>query len=600
MATSSKPKSNEPESNEPEPKEKSGHVADPINLPSDPDYLILVEHYQHGEFDKCSEVLNKLEEKYPAHHGLLKFKNDLEMKMSLQTMAVTIKKEEKHKKRKATLKKGAFAVISTIIVLAVFFVSFYFLINAATARRLEAETAQLNSLNNQAEQLLLAGQPQPAEEIIERMMAINPKFEKLPELKSQTDTLLKMETDYQTALNLAAENKKSEALVILKRIEAEKPGMWDVSHQIASMETAIQLAKYLEEGNSAYQLEKWDQVIAAYENAFKLDPKLDDPLMKEQLLYSYLKTIISILQNENTSVNDIENAEQYYRSAVAMIPQNKAFASERGSLQQVSSSLIELKFTQTAKAILEDKNQTATSIAKAVTYLGEAANINPNNPSLKLDQKNAENYQTAFENFIKMNWVEAVSALNQILSVDSNYANGNAKVLLYEANYALGKYYNSISLYQDARKTLEQAEIQAWDDTDNLMKLFQVQALLGDTIGITHDYQGAVSYYQYALNAINIAQKATKFPDLKTKYNEASKLADSGKFEDAYAAFQEVLKGINVVYSISEIEVSDGACLAFFANENLSTVDAVIKANNLPKNMVVAFGSKLKVPIIEK
>jgi hypothetical protein len=61
-----------------------------------------------------------------------------------------------------------------------------------------------------------------------------------------------------------------------------------------------------------------------------------------------------------------------------------------------------------------------------------------------------------------------------------------------------------------------------------------------------------------------------------------------------------ILKDINVVYSISEIDISDGVCLAFFANENLSTVDAVINANNLPKDMVVSFGRKLKVPIINK
>ena len=73
-----------------------------------------------------------------------------------------------------------------------------------------------------------------------------------------------------------------------------------------------------------------------------------------------------------------------------------------------------------------------------------------------------------------------------------------------------------------------------------------------------------------------------------------------GKFEDSFAAFKEVLEGIDVVYSISEMEISDGSCLAFFASENLSTVDAIIEANNLPKSMVVSFGRKLKVPKIDK
>ena len=241
-----------------------------------------------------------------------------------------------------------------------------------------------------------------------------------------------------------------------------------------------------------------------------LDPKLDDPVMKEQLLNAYLKKIIGMLDNESASIEDIENAELYHRRAVAMIPQNKAFASERGNLQEVSSSLLELKFTQTARAILEDKNQTTTSIAKAVSYLSKAANIQSKNTALMLDQKNAEYYQMAFRSFIEMDWVSAISNLDQILAVDANYANGNAKILLYEAYLAQGKQYNSLSLFQDARKNFEQAEILAWDDTNNLMKLFQVQVLLGDTIGKMNDYENAVSYYKYALDAIKFSQKLTK------------------------------------------------------------------------------------------
>ena len=600
MTTSPKPKIKKPKDKHPDSKKKSGQIANPIDLSSDPDYIILVEHYQKAEFDKCEDLLNKLEKKYPTHPGLLKFKNDLQMKLSLKVMAVAKDEEEKHQTRKVTINKVVFAVISTIIVMIVFFISYNILNNIVSARRLEAETVQLTSLNNQAEQLLLAGQPRTAAEIIKRMISINPEYKNLPELKSQTDTLLRLETEYQTALNLVAENKKSDALVILKQIENEKPGMWDVSNQITSIETSLQLAKYIEEGNAAYQVERWDLVITAYENALKLDPKLDDPLMKEQLLNGYLNKIIGMLQNENTSVDDIAEAQQYYRKAVAMIPQNEAFASERQHLQDVSNNLLELKFTQTARAILADKNQTVTSIATAVSYISDAAKINPKNTSLQLDKKNVESYQIAFQKFIEMDWAAVITNLNQILSVDSKYANGNAKLLLYEAYFALGKKYNSLSLYQDARENLEQAEILAWDDTDNLMKLFQVQVLLGDTFGKMNDYKNAVSYYKYALKAINVSQKLTKFPLITTKYDEANNLAALGNFENSFAVFQEILKGINVVYSISEIEINDGACLAFFANENLSTVDAVIDANNLPTNMVLSFGRKLKVPIIMK
>ena len=368
MPTISTPESKQPMDNDPEPNEKSGQIKKPTSLSNDSDYQKLIELYQHAEFDKCKELLGKLEQKFPGHPKLLKFKDDLQMQLFLKTSAVTNKKEQEHRKRKVTIKKGVFAIVSTIFLVTAIFVSYYFINKAATASQLEAEAIQLSSFQTQAEQLLLAGQPQPAAVIVEKMTAIDPEFEGLAELKSRTEDLLRLETDYKSALYLISENKNTEALVILNQIENEKPGMWDVSHQIELIEISLQIAKYMEEGNAAYQVERWDQVIAAYENALTLDPKLDDPMMKEQLLNAYLKKIIGMLQNENASIDDIEKAELYHRRAVAMIPQNKAFASERGNLQEVSSNLLELKFTQTARAILEDKNQTTTSIAKAVSY----------------------------------------------------------------------------------------------------------------------------------------------------------------------------------------------------------------------------------------
>ena len=346
--------------------ERTGQIANPIDLSSDPDYIKLLGHYQHAEFTTCKEVLDTLEKRYPEHPGLLNFRDDLQMKLSFKNMAISMKNEEKQEKKKVILKLSIFAIVGFLIVIIVLFFSFYYLNDAAAVKQLEDETALLTSLEHQAEQLLLAGQPQPAAEVIERIKTINPEYGNLPELISEADDLLEMEANYQSALNLIAENNNNEALVILNEIEAEKPGMWDISQQIALIETSFQIADYIEEGNAAYQDQKWDQVINAYENALMLDPELDDPLMSEQLLRGYLNRIISMLEDENPSIEDIQNAEAYYRRALAMAPQSKAFASQRGNLQKASSSLLELKFSQIAKANLGDKNQTVTSVAEAV------------------------------------------------------------------------------------------------------------------------------------------------------------------------------------------------------------------------------------------
>ncbi|MFO8233158.1 MAG: hypothetical protein R6U20_10880, partial [Longimonas sp.] len=81
------------------------------------------------------------------------------------------------------------------------------------------------------------------------------------------------------------------------------------------------------------------------------------------------------------------------------------------------------------------------SIARAVSYLRRAANISPRNTAIQSDLKNAEIYQIAFNNFIDMNWVQAINYFNQIIATDANFAGGNAKILLFEAYYAVGKQY---------------------------------------------------------------------------------------------------------------------------------------------------------------
>jgi len=582
-----------------DPIKETGQLAISSDLSSDSDYVTLIEFYQQGKFSKCKNQLEELEKRYPGHPDLIKFKDQFQMKLSFNSMRVSSRKEEQHKKVRGTLKVGVFAVTSVIFILLVFFFSYYYLSKAAAENQLAEKLTRLSSLNSQAEELLAGGQPAAAEEIIALIEAIDPAYENLPELTSQADALLALDTKYNSALNLLAENKEDEALEILKEIEAEESGLWDVSQQIDSIETFLQIAEFLAAGDAAYQEEDWGRVISAYENAMLLDPKLDDPLMTEHLLRGYLNMIITLLQSDESSIEDIETAESYYRKAVALIPQSKEYASERENLQEMSSNLLVLKFAQTAEALLADKNQTVLSIADAVTYMGKAANLEPNNTASQLDLQNAEYYQIAFQDFIEMNWGQAITNLNEIVSVDSDFAGGNASMLLFEAYYALGTQYYSASFYQDALTNLEQAELVAWKDTDNLLKLFQVQVRLGDTYSGMKDLENGASYYQYALNAIDAVSRLTDYPALATKITEANYYYAVQDYENAVVTYQDVIQDIDVIYSFVEVEIDDGVCLAFFADDNLSTLDAVIEANNLSNNMVVTFGRTLMVPIIE-
>ena len=101
------------------------------------------------------------------------------------------------------------------------------------------------------------------------------------------------------------------------------------------------------------------------------------------------------------------------------------------------------------------------------------------------------------------------------------------------------------------------------------------------------------------MNSIEITSY-TELASVNNLMAQASYWDATGDYDSAYSALQEVLQGIGSIYINTEIEISDGACLAFFADENLSTIDAILEANNLPKNTVINFGRQMIVPSIQQ
>lgn len=585
------------------PGDPEGNPVNPDDLAKDPRYAELLMLFQEAKFDQCQQLLKQLKLDYPGHPLLNQFKEELEMKLSVRNLSSNIKSDEIQQQHKATFNLTIFALIATLIILAAFFLSLNYFAGLGAIELLEVPTPmepgtpQLDQLYNQAEGLLKIGAPGSAAQIIEAIRSINPDHPNLEDLSARTQDLLELEAQYQTGLALVEAGDRAQALEVFRAVQAANPYMWDVSQQISRIETEFQIEAYLQEGQAAYEAGSWAVVINAYERAQRLDARLDD-VQKEQLLKAYLNQIIVLLEVNATPIEDIELAESYYRKAMAMIPQSRTFASERFNLQEVSSNLLEVKFTQVAKSLLADKNQTLGSVTQAVSYTRRAANLKPRNTALQQELQNAEYYLVGLRNFVNLNWMGVITNLEPVINADPNYAAGNASYLLFEAYYAVGRQYLNAGLYPDTLRYLQQAEFLVWRDLDNLAKLLQLQTLIGDTFGRMADYENAVSYYQYALNAINTSGVLFP-PDLDQQISAAENEAALENYEAAFNAFQEVLQEMDVVYTIQEHEIGNGAILALFAHDNRSTLTLVLRANDLPGDMVIRLEQTLQVPVIE-
>jgi hypothetical protein len=208
----------------------------PSQLSKNEEFQILQTSYQTADFTKCGEIIELLEESYPNHPILQKFREEIEIRQTFRKVTTSHKKTKKHKKLTIRLRLAAFAFLSTLIVMLAFIFSYFYFSMQVSAQEINDEASQLAELSAQVEHLILVGKPRPAVERLTRMREINSEDDRLLELESQVYALLLLETKYQTATDLQEHSNDLEALELFREIEAEWPGLWDVPHQINVLE----------------------------------------------------------------------------------------------------------------------------------------------------------------------------------------------------------------------------------------------------------------------------------------------------------------------------------------------------------------------------
>lgn len=211
------------------------------------DFIRLREAYQNADFIMCQEILARLEKTDPNNPLISKYRDEIDIRISVKTIVTSNRREKQRKKKTGTLRLGFFAIFGTVIVIIAFVFSYFYFSEQVSARQLEQESIQLAALKAQAEQLLLLGQPRPAVEVLDRIRIINPAYPPLSDLEALTLELLVLENKYQTAVDLQAQNNSEEALNLYQEIESQRPGLWDISHQIKILEENLPTQEALSE-----------------------------------------------------------------------------------------------------------------------------------------------------------------------------------------------------------------------------------------------------------------------------------------------------------------------------------------------------------------
>jgi tetratricopeptide (TPR) repeat protein len=567
-------------------------------IAADPEYIQMLLEYQNARWDESNVLLNNLLKKYPGNVKLEEFKKDFDFQYSFHKNAEVSDRDHARKDKAVRVRKAGIITVLVLVAVLVGAAIFAVIYSTLSNRQQSYNQSQIQMLGAQVQALLNSGQPEKASEIMAQMKLIDPNDPQVVALGIKTDELSAVNDLYLQAQQKIADGQDADALVLLQQVQAKAPNFKDAALLITQTDNRIQIKAISATATQAYNESRWEDAINGYEQVLALDPSIEDTALKEQLLNAYLRRIIQMLESDQTTIEDISKAELYYRRAIAMIPQSRTFSAERENLQKISSSLLIVKYSQTAAALVADPNQTPVSVNQAVNYMAKAANLDPKNNLLKNESDKITLYQVAFQDYLQMDWSSAIKTMLQLSALDKNYANGRANELLYESYVGRGNQYYSAGLYLDARKDYEAAETLAWEiGSKNSVKVFMVELALGKTLGQLRDYQNAASYFKYAAESVNYASRSTN-ADLVNNLTAAAGLYDSGAYRDSYNQYLKAMEDKNALFTDIQIEAHIGTCLAFLAGQYYTSVQAILDRNGLARSTQVTAEQSLLIPYL--
>ena len=581
-----------------QPALRDGKVAGNPDLATDRDYQELLIHYQNAEWDQCRQLIHSLLERYPDQQVLLDFKADIDVQLLLKKMSTD--------KSRSKVKKIVFSVLTVLVLVVVgMIVVGFFTQQTVSAYQREAENYQaqleqvhqenLGLLENQARFALQAGKPEVALEILGKIDAEDRNYPALEALRVEASGQLELIDLYDQAMQEMALENYPAALDLFTQIRATAPLFRDVNYRIGWIQNYQHVKQLIADGEDAYNHKEWQSTIQLYEEALSLDSSVNSPSIKNQLLYSYLNSIIETLSKEDHTIEELERSGTYYRKAIALIPQDRDYISEREQLQSLSLELLVSKNYQMAKVLLGDPNHTRVTVGKAISFLKYASELKPDNQLFKTELNKAQLYQSVLEYFDQGKMQQAIAGLEDLARFDRQYPNGMGSVLLYEAYVSQGLKLHNTGFYRDARVNFEQAELIAWEHPENAMQLFMVQIDLGNTIGKLENYKDAVSYIEYALKNIpDVIEKVDDQEFLETLH-QARQLSGEGKYSEAYAAYQDLLSKMDLLFITQDVAVSAGDNLFYLAYQYQSTIQAIQLMNDV-EFPVITQAQKLTIP----
>lgn len=571
---------------------------------NNPNFQDILLHFQSAEWEECLEKVNQFLLNYPEDKFLLAFKQDVEVRLKQQKIRQQQEVEDYHKKRRSL---GLRILAITALSLAVLILSVW-AVNVYRANQTQARLAHEAALLAQslaaklqtADSFMRAGKPAEALPLYTEIQRIDPSYKDINEKIQMAKQDIAVEDLYQQGTQAIQDGKSDNALEILLKVEELHPKYKDTLQLIQKLEQEQQIASLVKEIHDAYAREDWTGVIQSYEVIQAIDPFIQIPELKAELFISYRNLIVDIAGRENATLDDIGNAEKYYRNALALFPQNKEYASERDEIQKIAVELLANKYYLYGISLLESTNYSIDGLSESIRILTKANSIGSSSPVIKGEIDKAQLFLDSYSNLLKLKWDAAISGFEKLRRKEENYAHGKVKYLLYEAYIARGDSLFAFADFAGASLDYQEAEKFAFSDGGNILRLFQIEVRIAASFHKLGQVNESVEFYHYAFSRLGYKNRLTspEEKDLLNTINQAFLAYDKGDKLESITLYEIAVEQQVKLYDHIKVAVKRGDTLADIAFRYGCTFESLRVANELGESLTIVQDQEILVPVI--
>ncbi len=567
----------------------------------DPLFQKAMNNLQIGNWRDGLEMINQLIENYPGSLELGSLHQEMQLRANIDDDEREDTAADKRHQLKKNILRLAFLVL--IVALTIWGILTYSawiqdqLVAAGNRFDSEVRTIEMAAKFRNGQNLLIAGRVDEAQATFMEIVEIDSNYPGIEQAIEQADKILVLEEKYTQAMQFIDDNDMATALVVLESISSIDPYYKDVSVRIDEINNQFLLADLNSQADSTYKQQDWEMAASRYETIRAINPQYKHELIEERLLDSYIQAAFGVLSADTSSFEALETAEEYYRKALALRPQDPNVLLERERTRQIFRDSLSQKYVEAALAVLGDETDSLKVIQVAEENFRKAFALTPNNPEVETQYNLAQRYLQAQDDFTKGNYDEVIESLSILYQENPEYASGTAQQTLFEAYISRGTTLMMDGEYLLALNDFQRATAIAENNPDSVLSIFSAKIKVAEAHGALANYEEAVFSYEDAMDLIDLTLITDKeFESTRAKLANADHLADIRYFRQAFRLFKDAAPNVLTSFSTLTHIVESEDYLTSLANRYNTTVEAIVKVNNLISPKQIQAGQELIIP----